>query len=236
MLSASAIRTAYGRIEAVRGITLDLPDGAIVALIGANGAGKSTLMNTLSGVLRPVGGTVKLAGQDITGLPSHKVARRGLIQVPEGRQVLGPMTVKENLELGREALGSRARRSDDLERVFALFPRLRERVGQRAGSLSGGEQQMLAIGRALMGRPTVLMLDEPSLGLAPVVVTQVFEALRLLNADGLTMLLVEQNARRALDLADYAYVIERGRVFREGPSEQLRRDPEIQRSFLGGHD
>jgi branched-chain amino acid transport system ATP-binding protein len=204
-----------------------------VAIIGANGAGKTTLINTVSGVLRVGAGRVTFDGADVTGLTAHDVARRGLIQVPEGRRIFGPLTVQENLELGRQARGARQDGTDDLDRVYALFPRLRERLRQPAGSLSGGEQQMLAIGRALMGRPRLLMLDEPSLGLAPVIVAQVFDALTALNRAGLTILLVEQNARRALDIADRAYVLERGRIVRTDKAAVLKTDAAIKASYLG---
>jgi branched-chain amino acid transport system ATP-binding protein len=233
VLTISALHTSYDGIEALRGANLAVSAGEVVAIIGANGSGKTTLINTVSGVLRPQAGRVKFDGVDVTGFASHDVARRGLIQVPEGRRILGPLTVQENLKLGREARGSRDDGTDDLDRVFTLFPRLRERVRQPAGSLSGGEQQMLAIGRALMGHPRLLMLDEPSLGLAPVIVTQVFDALAALNQAGLTILLVEQNARRALDIADRAYVLERGRIVRTDKAAVLKTDPAIKASYLG---
>jgi len=233
MLDVTDLHTSYGAVKALRGFTVKVAEGAIVALIGANGAGKSTLINSVAGVVKPAIGRVLFDGEDVTGLPSFAVARRGLIQVPEGRRVLGPLSVLENLELGRQALGRRGGSPSDLDDVFDLFPRLKERIGQAAGSLSGGEQQMLAIGRALMGRPKLLMLDEPSLGLAPVVVSLVFDALRQLNRAGLAMLLVEQNASRALDLASYAYVIERGVELRQGHAAALATDPAIKASYLG---
>jgi branched-chain amino acid transport system ATP-binding protein len=207
-----------------------------VSLIGSNGAGKTTLLNTISGLLRPKSGRIVFEGTDIARLPPYMVARRGLLQVPEGRQVLGPLSVRENLLLG--ALAARTRKADaaDIERIYALFPILRERRDLPAGQLSGGEQQMLALGRALMGRPRLLLLDEPSLGLAPTLVGQVFATLKRLHRDGLTILLVEQNARRALDLTDYTYVIEHGEIVREGRSDILREDPAVIAHYLGaGH-
>ena len=235
MLELSDITTAYGGIVAVRGVTLRVPAGATVVLIGSNGAGKTTLLHSICGVCRPSAGEITLRGEKITGAPPHRIARKGILLVPEGRQILGPLSVRENLELGRLALGGRPAGTDaSLSAVYALFPRLKERENQIAGSLSGGEQQMLAIGRALMGRPEILLLDEPSLGLAPKVVALVFEALARLNRAGLTILLVEQNARRALEIAQYAYVMERGRIVDEGASERLRGDPNIQSHYLGG--
>ena len=234
MLTVRDLSAFYGGIAAVRGASLTVAAGKCVALIGSNGAGKTTLLNAICGALRPAAGNILFGETNITGEPAYRVARRGILLVPEGRQILGPLTVRENLELGRLALGSRRRgRRASLDAVFKLFPRLAERVEQIAGSLSGGEQQMLAIGRALMGEPELLLLDEPSLGLAPIVVAAVFDALKRLNSSGLTILLVEQNARRALEIADYAYVMERGRIVEEGESSRLRTDPNIQSHYLG---
>ena len=234
MLTVRDLSAFYGGIVAVRGASLTVAAGKCVALIGSNGAGKTTLLNAICGALRPAAGNILFGETNITGEPAYRVARRGILLVPEGRQILGPLTVRENLELGRLALGSRRRgRRASLDAVFELFPRLAERVEQIAGSLSGGEQQMLAIGRALMGEPELLLLDEPSLGLAPIVVAAVFDALKRLNSSGLTILLVEQNARRALEIADYAYVMERGRIVEEGESSRLRTDPNIQSHYLG---
>jgi branched-chain amino acid transport system ATP-binding protein len=234
MLTVRDLSAFYGGIAAVRGASLTVAAGKCVALIGSNGAGKTTLLNAICGALRPAAGNILFGETNITGEPAYRVARRGILLVPEGRQILGPLTVRENLELGRLALGSRRRgRRASLDAVFDLFPRLAERVEQVAGSLSGGEQQMLAIGRARMGEPELLLLDEPSLGLAPIVVAAVFEALKRLNSSGLTILLVEQNARRALEVADYAYVMERGRIVDEGESARLRTDPSIQSHYLG---
>jgi branched-chain amino acid transport system ATP-binding protein len=235
MLELENVTTTYGGIVAVRGVTLSVPAGSTVALIGSNGAGKTTLLHSICGVCRPSAGTITLRGENITGAPAHRIARKGVLLVPEGRQILGPLSVRENLELGRLALGGRPPSADtSLSAIYSLFPRLAERKDQIAGSLSGGEQQMLAVGRALMGRPEILLLDEPSLGLAPMVVSLVFEALTQLNRAGLTILLVEQNARRALEIAHYAYVMERGRIVDQGESARLRSDPNIQSHYLGG--
>ncbi|MDQ2106577.1 ABC transporter ATP-binding protein [Azospirillum isscasi] len=234
MLEIQDLVTAYDGIRALRGVTLTVPAGAMVALIGPNGAGKSTLLNSVSGVVTPSSGRIRFDGTDIAGLPAHRVARRGLLQVPEGRQILGPLSVEENLLLGRLAAGTRG--TADLEEVYALFPILAERRRQEGGSLSGGQQQMLAIGRALMGRPRLLMLDEPSLGLSPLMASQVFAALETLRRSGLTILLVEQNARRALDATGHAYVLEQGRIVHQGPSGDLARDPAVASHYLPGDD
>jgi len=231
MLEIDDLAMGYGGITAVRGVSLSAAAGQIVGIIGPNGAGKTSLINTISGLFKPRSGRVRFDGIDIAGLPAHRVARLGVIQVPEGRQVLGSMTVEENLELGRQAAVGRA--ACGLDRVYSLFPILAERRRQLAGSLSGGEQQMLAIGRALMGTPRMLMLDEPSLGLSPMMATQVFNALVNLNRDGLTILIVEQNARRALAATTYAYVIERGTIVQHGASSVLAEDPGIIAHYLG---
>ena len=234
MLEIEGLQTCYGGIVAIDGVTMQVPAQRMVAIIGANGAGKTTLLNTISGVLRPTRGEERFEGAGISGLPAYKISRLGVIQVPEGRQILGPLSVEENLRLGHNAARDRGGDEEaDLERALALFPILRPRLKEAAGRLSGGQQQMLAIGRALMSRPKLLLLDEPSLGLSPIVVAQVFEALRKLHAEGLTILLVEQNARLALATADYAYVMERGRIVHEGPCEQLRSDPKITELYLG---
>lgn len=232
MLTVTDLTAAYSGIHALRGVSLSVSEGEFVALIGPNGAGKSTLLNCLSGVVRPTGGSIKFNGEELVGTAPWNVSRKGLLQVPEGRQILANLTVRENLELGATALSGR-QSTYSLERINGLFPILAERREQRAGSLSGGQQQMLAIGRALMGGPRLLLLDEPSLGLAPVIVVQVFEALRSLNAEGLTILLVEHNARQALDSTDRAYVIEQGRVVHEGVSAELAKDPAVIAHYLG---
>jgi branched-chain amino acid transport system ATP-binding protein len=209
-----------------------MPRGSAIALVGANGAGKSTTLNTISGLLAPRRGTIQFDGRDIAGWRAERVAALGLVQVPEGRQVLAPLTVEENLLLGAYTRRDRGIRAD-LAGVYERFPRLAERRGQVAGSLSGGEQQMLALGRALMARPKLLMLDEPSLGLAPLIVQEVFRAVAALKATGATILLVEQNARQALAVADYAYVLEGGEIAQEGPAAKLRDDPRILEAYLG---
>jgi branched-chain amino acid transport system ATP-binding protein len=235
VLEVNGLTATYGGIVALRDASLSVPRGRIVALIGANGAGKTTLLHAICGIVRAVSGSVQLEGAALLGATTHQIARRGVLLVPEGRQILAPLSVRENLELG--ALACRGRRSafqTDVERVFEMFPRLRERAGTQAGSLSGGEQQMLAIGRALMGGPEVLLLDEPSLGLAPKIVAQVFEVLQALNAAGLTILLVEQKARRALEIAHEGYVLERGQIVYSGTSAVLKHEPRIVEHYLGG--
>jgi branched-chain amino acid transport system ATP-binding protein len=232
MLAVRDLHTYYGGIAALRGISFDVPRGGVIALVGANGAGKSTTLNTISGLLAPRRGTIQFEGRDVAGWRAERVAALGLVQVPEGRQVLSPLTVEENLLLGAYTRHDRAVRAD-LAAVYERFPRLSERRGQIAGSLSGGEQQMLAIGRALMSRPKLLMLDEPSLGLAPLIVQEVFRAVAALKEQGATILLVEQNARKALAVADYAYVLEGGEIAQAGPAATLRDDPRIVEAYLG---
>jgi len=236
LLSLAGVTTFYGAIQALRGIDLTVDEGEIVTLIGANGAGKSTLMMTICGNPRARSGRIMHDGQDISQMPTHEIMRRGIAQAPEGRRIFGRMTVRENLLMAAEVAG----RSDTaalLEQVFTLFPRLKERIGQRGGTLSGGEQQMLAIGRALMSRPRLLLLDEPSLGLAPLVVRQIFGAIRDLNRGaGLTVLLVEQNAYQALRLAHRGYVLVNGAITMAGSGAELLARPEIRAAYLeGGH-
>lgn len=233
MLVVTNLHTAYGAISALKGISFQVAQGSVVALVGANGAGKSTTLNTISGLLAPRAGSITFDAHDITGWRSDRVAALGLVQVPEGRQILAPLTVEENLLLGANRRRDRSGIHADLEATFERFPRLRERRRQEAGSLSGGEQQMLAIGRGLMARPRLLMLDEPSLGLAPLLVQEIFRIIADLKAQGATILLVEQNARKALHIADYAYVLESGRIVQEGPAAQLRADPAIVEAYLG---
>lgn len=249
LLTVTDLEVRYGMIRALRGIGFAVDDGQAVCLIGANGAGKSTTLNTLSGILKPHDGEIEFDGNTITKWRADRVSKAGLVQVPEGRQIIATMTVQENLEMGAYAraggwLGSylhtpsNARQlieeqHDDIEMVFRRFPRLQERRNQKAGSLSGGEQQMLAVGRALVARPKLIMLDEPSMGLAPVLVNEVFAIIKDLKAEGKTILLVEQNARKALDVTDYAYVLERGEIATSGPSEALRHDEEIIAAYLG---
>jgi branched-chain amino acid transport system ATP-binding protein len=232
LLEVHDLHASYGAIRALRGISFHVDPGEVVTLIGANGAGKSTTLNTLSGLMKPSGGRIIFDGEDITGWRGDRVAARGLIQVPEGRQVIATMTVHENL-----LLGAYTRRdgevSADVERMFERFPRLRERQNQNAGSLSGGEQQMLAIARALMARPRLLLLDEPSLGLAPIIVREIFAIIRELHASGVTILVVEQNARLALQTGDRGYVMETGRISLSGPCPALLHDDRVQRAYLG---
>jgi branched-chain amino acid transport system ATP-binding protein len=235
MLHVQDLKAGYRGIQALKGVSLSVAAGEMVAIIGANGAGKSTLLNTLSAIVPASGGRIEFDGQDITGDSAHQVARSGLLQVPEGRQVLADMTVQENLQLGALARGPRPG-FYELDKVLTLFPILKERMGQLAGTLSGGQQQMLAIGRALMGSPRVLLLDEPSLGLSPLMTQQVFQALTQLHGEGLTIVLVEQNAHRALAATQRAYVLERGLIVQQGASRDLQNDPTIIEHYLGsGH-
>jgi branched-chain amino acid transport system ATP-binding protein len=234
LLSIRGVQTYYGHIAALRGIDLDVEEGEIVALIGANGAGKSTLMMTIFGNPRAREGRITFAGRDITELPTHEIARLKIAQAPEGRRIFVRMTVLENLQMGAAVAGS-THFDSDLERVFALFPRLKERIGQRGGTLSGGEQQMLAIARALMSRPRLLLLDEPSLGLAPLIVRQIFGAIRKLNVEEkLTVFLVEQNAFHALKLAHRGYVMVNGRITLSGTGSELLARPEVKAAYLEG--
>ncbi len=236
LLSIEGVRAAYGRIEALKGVDLEIRRGEIVSLIGANGAGKSTLMMSVFGKPRPHAGRIMFDGRDITRMPAHEIARLHIAQSPEGRRIFPRMSVAENLRMGADATdSSEAEREAALARVFALFPRLQERLTQRGGTLSGGEQQMLAIGRALMSRPRLLMLDEPSLGLAPLVAKQIFEAVRTLNRqDGLTVLIVEQNANHALRLAHRAYVLVNGLITMSGAGAELLARPDIRAAYLEG--
>jgi branched-chain amino acid transport system ATP-binding protein len=237
LLEAAGLSVAYGRIEAVRGVDLRVEEGELVGVIGSNGAGKTSLMRALAGVVRPAAGRIVFAGADVTGLPSHRMVAAGLSLVPEGRQVFADQTVEDNLLLGAyHRIGrDRAGVEEDFARVFALFPRLAERRFQLAGTLSGGEQQMLAIGRGLLARPRLLAIDELSLGLAPRVLDQLFPVLTALNRDGLSILLVEQMASHALAVTARTYVMEQGRVLLEGPSAELARDPRVLTAYLGRH-
>jgi len=239
LLSLRGVHTYYGNIEALKGVDLDIHSGEIVALIGANGAGKSTLMMTIFGKPRARAGEIRFDGRDIVDIPTHQIARLRIAQSPEGRRIFPRMSVAENLQMGADAAGgdrsTEADRTAGLERVFALFPRLKERMTQRGGTLSGGEQQMLAIGRALMSRPRLLMLDEPSLGLAPLIARQIFEAIRTLNReDGLTVLIVEQNANHALRLAHRGYVMVNGLITLSGTGAELLQRAEIRAAYLEG--
>jgi branched-chain amino acid transport system ATP-binding protein len=232
MLRLENVSSYYGKICAISDVSLEVTDGEIVTLIGANGAGKSTTLMTICGIVRPRRGRIYLGSIAVNALPAHEIVRHGVIQVPEGRRVLPLLTVEENLDLGAFTRTTR-QRDDNRERVYALFPRLWERRNQLGGTLSGGEQQMLAIGRALMAAPRLLLLDEPSLGLAPKMVDQIFQIIREINASGTTILLVEQNAAMALELAHRAYVLETGRVVLAGEAAKLRDDPALRRAYLG---
>jgi branched-chain amino acid transport system ATP-binding protein len=234
LLAVRGVKTYYGNIIALKGVDLEVNAGEIVAMIGANGAGKSTLMMTIFGDPRPREGSILFEGRDITGLHTHEIARLRISQAPEGRRIFGRMTVMENLQMGATVAGERYF-EDDLARVFRLFPRLQERINQRGGTLSGGEQQMLAIGRALMSRPRLLLLDEPSLGLAPLLVKQIFEAIRELNeSEKITVFLVEQNAYHALKLAHRGYVMVNGLITMSGPGRELLKRPEVRAAYLEG--
>ncbi|MCO5164130.1 MAG: ABC transporter ATP-binding protein [Mesorhizobium sp.] len=235
MLEVSDLRVSYGAVEALHGISMRVDQGEVVTVIGANGAGKSTLLKTVCGILKPRSGTVTYDGAVTSGLPSSTLVQRGVALVPEGRHVFPEMTVRENLDLGAYYRDRRSGVADDLEQVLVTFPILRERLKLPGGSLSGGQQQMLAIGRALMSRPRLLMLDEPSLGLAPAIVQQLGHIITDLNKAGTTILLVEQNARMALRLAHRAYVLATGRVTRAGTGSELLEDPAVKESYLGGH-
>ncbi|WP_395456972.1 ABC transporter ATP-binding protein [Azospirillum melinis] len=230
LLSISDLHVAMGPQEILHGVRLDVPEGAIVAVLGSNGVGKTTLMRTVSGIYRAKQGTITFRGQPIANMPAHRIVQLGLSQAPEGRQIFSNMNVRENLVLGGGDIGL-----GELDRVLAMFPILSERLRQNAGSLSGGEQQMLCIARALMRRPSLLLLDEPSLGLAPKIVAQIFDLIGRIRAEGVSILLVEQNARAALRIADHAAVLEDGRIVLSGPADQLRDDPRIAEAYLGGH-
>ncbi len=235
MLEIKNLAVSYGAINALHGISLRVEAGRIVTLIGSNGAGKTTTLKTVSGLLKPRAGEIFFDGQNIAGLPAHEIVKRGLSHVPEGRMVFANLTVHENLMMGAYLQRDHAVVRRELDLVFATFPRLQEREQQVAGTLSGGEQQMLAIGRALMSKPKFLMLDEPSLGIAPLLVKTIFQRIVEINREqGLTILLVEQNANLALDVSSYAYVLETGKVLVEGPSAQLKTNPQVQAGYLGG--
>ncbi len=235
MLKVESLQVFYGAIHALQGISFHLEKGEIVALIGANGAGKSTVLNTVSGILRPREGAVAFEDQEIHEVPPQEIVRRGVIQVPEGRKIFSRMTVTENLEMGAYTYTDRAEIARDMESVFERFSRLRERRNQLGGTLSGGEQQMLAIGRGLMAHPTLLLLDEPSMGLSPILVEQIFDIIQDINEQGTSILLVEQNAQMALAIADRAYVLETGKIVMQGTGDDLLKDPSVIEAYLGGH-
>ncbi|QEI04931.1 ABC transporter ATP-binding protein [Pigmentiphaga aceris] len=233
ILEVKGLEVAYGHIEAVKGIDFSLNEGEITSLVGANGAGKSTTLLALSGLIKKRAGSVIFDGEDLTRLPAHKIVERGVVQVAEGRAILTTMTIRENLELGAYTRRDRANVASDLEMVFTLFPRLLERVDGLAGNLSGGEQQMLAIGRALMAKPRLLLLDEPSMGLAPIIVQGIFRTLREINSKGLTIFLVEQNVRQALKIAQRGYVLENGEIALSGNGRDLLDNPRVLEAYLG---
>ena len=227
------LHVSYGGIRALKGIDLTVEEGQIVTLIGANGAGKSTTLRAISGLQKPQSGSILYGGEELVGLPAKEIVRRGIIHVPEGRRVFPDMTVAENLKIGAFLRNDKDGIARDLDYVYTLFPRLKERSWQPAGTLSGGEQQMLAVGRALMSRPKVLMMDEPSLGLAPLIVKDIFSIIRRVNADGITVLLIEQNANAALRVADYGYVLETGTIALTGTGEELLRNESVREAYLG---
>ncbi|AXN37672.1 ABC transporter ATP-binding protein [Peribacillus butanolivorans] len=235
MLKIEDINVYYGNIQALKGISLSINEGEIVTLIGANGAGKSTMLKTISGLLKPKQGKIMYEGQSIGGKAAQSIVKMGISHVPEGRRVFANMTVEENLQLGAYLRKDKAGIKQDMEKVYELFPRLLERLKQQSGTLSGGEQQMLAMGRALMAKPRLLLLDEPSMGLAPLLVKQIFNIIEEINKTGTTILLVEQNANLALSIADRAYVVETGRIVLSGKSEELTASEEIKNAYLGGH-
>lgn len=234
MLALKDIHVYYGAIHAIKGISLTVEEGEIVTLIGANGAGKSTTLRTISGLLTPKEGTIEFLGEKISGAPAHKIVRAGISQVPEGRRIFADMTVMENLDLGAFTRTDKAGIAEDLDVVFGRFPRLAERKAQLAGTLSGGEQQMLAMGRALMSRPKLLLLDEPSMGLAPLLIREIFSIIVDINKAGTTVLLVEQNANMALSIAHRAYVLETGRIALAGNAQELAESEEVRKAYLGG--
>ncbi len=233
LLEIRDLHVHYGNIHALKGISLDVAEGEIVTLIGANGAGKSTTLNAISGLVRPSAGSIRYGGEDITRVPAHEIVARGVVQVPEGRRIFARLTVRENLLMGAYRVRDRRSIEEGIERVFAMFPRLKEREHQVCGTLSGGEQQMLAIGRALMTRPRVLLMDEPSMGLAPVLVDGIFATIRYLHEEGTTILLVEQNARMALSVADRGYVVETGRIVLADTAAALQANDAVRRAYLG---
>lgn len=234
MLKINDINVFYGAIHAIKGVSLEVNEGEIVTLIGANGAGKSTILRTVSGLLKPRQGSIEFEGQNIAGRPAHEIVKAGISQVPEGRRIFAEMTVLENLELGAFTRSDKDGIKADMEMVFTRFPRLKERISQLAGTLSGGEQQMLAMGRALMSRPRLLLLDEPSMGLAPLLIREIFSIIKDINAAGTTVLLVEQNANMALSIANRAYVLETGRITLSGDAKELAASEDVKKAYLGG--
>ena len=235
LLDVKDLNVYYGAIHALQGISFTLNEGEIVSLIGANGAGKSTTLRTISGLLRPRRGSVIFKDEDITMMPAEQIVRRGVVHVPEGRKIFAPLTVRENLDMGAYTRSNATEIQQSLDRVFASFPRLKERLNQLGGTLSGGEQQMLATGRGLMSRPTLLLLDEPSMGLSPIMVEEIFRIIKEINSQGTSILLVEQNALMALQIANRAYVLETGRIILEGTGKELRESSRVKEAYLGVH-
>ena len=233
LLEIKNIHSYYGNIHALKGVSLTVEEGEVVTLIGSNGAGKTTTLRSINGILPPREGRIVFRGEEIQGLPAHAMITKGIAQSPEGRKIFSRMTVLENLEMGAYHRNDRSGIAEDMDRVFDLFPRLKERVKQEAGTMSGGEQQMLAIGRALMSRPKLLLLDEPSMGLAPVLVERIFQTVEEINKQGTTILLVEQNANVALEVATRGYVLETGTIVNAAPAEKLREDPKVREAYLG---
>jgi branched-chain amino acid transport system ATP-binding protein len=234
LLQIENLHVAYGAIHALQGISFHIAEGEIVTLIGANGAGKSTILRTISGLLRPIAGDVRFKDRGITKVPAENIVRLGISQVPEGRRIFARLTVRENLEMGAFTRNDKREIAESMERVFTSFPRLKERLSQFGGTLSGGEQQMLAMGRGLMTRPTLLLLDEPSMGLAPILVEEIFNIIKRINAQGTSILLVEQNAAMALSIANRGYVLETGRIVLEGSATELLENSQVQAAYLGG--
>ena len=233
MLEVSDLVVNYGAIQALQGISFHVDEGEVVTLIGANGAGKSTTLRTISGLLYPSAGQISYLGQSIAGKPADSIVKQGVIHVPEGRKIFAPLTVRENLEMGAFTRTDKSEIAQTMQRVFSSFPRLEERLSQLGGTLSGGEQQMLAMGRGMMAQPKLLLLDEPSMGLAPILVEEIFDIITEIHEQGVSILLVEQNAAMALSVADRAYVLETGRVVLEGPAQEVLRNPEVQAAYLG---
>ena len=233
MLEIKDLDVYYGMIHAIKGISFEVNEGEIIALIGANGAGKTTILHSISGLIPPKNGTIRFLSHDLTKIPAHQVVKLGVAQVPEGRRVFSQMSVLQNLKMGAYTRSDRAEVEEALEMVYRRFPRLQERKNQPAGTLSGGEQQMLAMGRALMSHPKIILMDEPSMGLSPILVNEIFDIIRSVNEGGTTVLLVEQNAKKALMIADRGYVLETGKIVQTGPAEELMNDPAIRRAYLG---
>ena len=234
LLEFKNIVAAYGSITALKNVTFNVEEGQVVSLIGANGAGKTSTMRTITGLLKPSEGQVFFNGEDVTGLPAHKLVEKGISLVPEGRQIIEGLTVYENLEMGAYQRKDKEGVKEDIDRIYSIFPILKDRKDQLGGQLSGGQQQMLAIGRALMSKPKLLLLDEPSMGLAPLIVREIFDIVRRINDQGTTVLLVEQNAKKALEVAHYGYVLETGSMVLEGPAEEVMNNPRVKEAYLGG--